>query len=415
MKVVHLSTYDLFGGAARAAFRLHAGLRAAGLDSHLLVRQRQANRDDVAQPGGALGRFWLRLQRRIDRAPLQWRFPQARDFSIGWAPGLSARDINAEAADVVHLHWTADGFVRPDAVGAIRAPVVWTMHDMWAFTGGCHYSRSCDRFTAACGKCPLLGSDTERDFSRRGWERRRAAFARRRIVFVAPSHWMAREARRSSLLAGHDVEVIPNGFDTARFSPRDRLAARRALGLDLQRVLILTGAAQLNVNARKGFGDLVEAVERLRGRVSTDALEIAVFGSEAGVPATIGEFRVRNLGVIDDEDRLVTAYAAADVFAAPSRADNLPNTVIEAMSVGIPTVAYAVGGIPEIIDDGVNGLLAAAGQPAALADALARAAEDSPLRARLGQAAREKAVRQFSLEGAMRAYSQLYRRLSERA
>jgi glycosyltransferase involved in cell wall biosynthesis len=409
MRIVQLSTYDLYGGAGIAAVRLHRALRATGEDSRMLVRQRRSTDVAIAQPGGAWMHGWLRGQRRLDRMPLAFASPAARGFSLGWVPEAVARATRALSPDVVHVHWTADGFMRFESLGALRAPVVWTLHDMWAFTGGCHYAGECTGYAVKCGRCPLLGARREHDWSRSGWERRRRVLAWMRAVFVAPSQWMATRVRASALLADADVRVIANGLDTAIFAPQDRLAVRAALGLPTDAFLLLTGAADWSGNPRKGFAPLRAALRALREQGAH--LEVIVFGGAAGVATELEGFRMHPLGVLAGDAALVRAYAAADVFVLPSLEDNLPNTAIEALAVGVPVVAFEVGGIPDIVEHERNGLLVPSGRPDELARAIARMIAETEFRAECARCAREKALEAFSVEKMAAQHQVLYREL----
>jgi glycosyltransferase involved in cell wall biosynthesis len=412
VKVLHLSAYDLFGGAAKAAFRLHDTLRKSGVDSTMLVRRRDSNRPDVMPPAGAVMKLWSRVQRRCDRLPLVFMGAGAADFSPGWVPDGLARHVAALAPDVVHLHWVTDGFFQIETLQKLLAPVVWTMHDMWPFTGGCHYAGTCGRFAAACGCCPLLGSRRESDLSRKGLERRRAVIGRSSPAYVSPSRWLADQAHRSSLLRNAEIKIIAYGIDTACFRPRDRSAIRTGLSLPQDKMLILVGAAQLKTNLRKGFAHFRIALNMLQKMVPMGAIEIVLFGSGDWEGETLEGFRVHSLGVLEGDEALACAYASADVFVAPSLEDNLPNTVIEAMAAGIPVVAYNAGGIPEIIDDGQNGLLAPVGRPEALAQTLARMLNDHDFRSQCRQRSRQKILRSFDNKAAAEKYRELYGELS---
>ena len=293
----------------------------------------------------------------------------------------------------------------------LGAPVVWTMHDLWTFTGGCHYAGPCGRFAESCGRCPLLGARRDNDWSRSGWSRRQRIFAGKEIACVSPSRWLAERARASSLLRAADVRVIPNGIDASRFAPRDRVTQRRRWGLPEAKLLILAGSAQLRDNPRKGFPDLVQSLELLNRSGAGRSAELVLFGAAAPATDELSGFKVHRLGEIAGEDAMASVYAAADIFVAPSLEDNLPNTVIEAMAAGTPVVAYATGGIPEIIDHGVNGLTAATGDPAQLAAALRTMVSDAAFRAEAGRRAREKVLRVFTRELAAEAYSELYRQV----
>jgi glycosyltransferase involved in cell wall biosynthesis len=258
----------------------------------------------------------------------------------------------------------------------------------------------------------LLGARRECDWSRNGWERRRRILARTRAIFVAPSRWIAERARASTLLADADVRVIAYGIDTMSFAPQDRRAARAALGLPAGAFLLMTGAAEWKKNPRKGFAQLRAALRVLRGQGAM--LEVAVFGGAGGAETELGGFRVHPLGVLAGDAALACAYAAADVFVLPSLEDNLPNTAIEAMAVGVPVVAYAVGGIPDIVDHEQNGLLATVGRPDELARAIWRMIDEPEFRGACARGAREKALRAFSAEKAVTQHRALYRELVDR-
>ncbi|HZP58950.1 MAG TPA: glycosyltransferase, partial [Opitutaceae bacterium] len=316
--------------------------------------------------------------------------------------------------DVVHLHWVADGFFRVETLQTVEIPIVWTMHDMWPFTGGCHYSGDCLAFTEVCGRCPMLTSSHRDDLAHAGWIRRERQFGRRSPVFVSPSRWLAKQARRSSLLRASDIRTIANGIDLVRFSPQDRVTMREKLRLPRDKVLVLAGAARLRANLRKGFAHFEAALKILAKMVPAGAVEIVLFGSEEKGESTMEGFRVHHLGVLKGDEASAAAYAAADIFVAPSLEDNLPNTVIEAMAAGTPVVAYDAGGIPEIIDGEENGLLAPVGQPEALGQALARMVNDAAFREHCRRRAREKTERDFDASASAQKYGELYEELLKR-
>jgi len=414
MKVLHLSAYDLLGGAAKAAFRLHSALIDAGVDSTMMVRRRDSARRDIMEPAGSVMKLWSKVQRRFDRLPLIFKDARADEFSPGFLPDGIAPQLRDLNPDVVHLHWVAHGFVRPDLLPRIKVPVVWTMHDMWPFTGGCHYAGSCREFLRSCGSCPMLGSDNPDDLSHLGWNRRQKAFQRKAVTFVSPSRWLASEARSSALLRDADIRVIPNGIDENRFSPGNRIEARKRWNLPADRVLLLVGSAQLHNNPRKGFDDVLQALKILESQGVSDRIELVLFGGVKGPDSECMGFRAHQLGTLSGEEEMALVYAACDFFVAPSRQDNLPNTVIEAMASGIPVVAYGAGGITEIVDDRVNGVVVSAGQIDQLAQGILVMGTNDILRTEYGKRARQKAVAVFGRKDSAEAYRRLYLELLTR-
>ena len=408
MRVLHLSAYDLFGGAAKAAFRLHTALANAGAASEMLVRRKDSDRADVHEPAGA-ARAWAKVQRRVERA---FFLRSARgEFSPAALPDGLAGRVRALRPDLLHVHWVAHGFLRLETLAKLGLPVVWTMHDMWAFTGGCHYAGECARYERGCGRCPMLGSERERDVSSEGIRRRTRLVLAANIRFVAPSRWLAECAQRSSALGRTELCVIPNMIDTSIFSPRDQAAARRRLGLPVDARLVLAGAMDLGAGERKGLPEFWRALGKgLAGDGRQKLSQIVLFGTAHRRRVAYEGMVVHELGYLASESTMADAYAAADVFVAPSRQDNLPNTVMESLAVGTPVAGFRVGGIPDMVDDGINGLLATPGDVDGLAVAIARLLHDTAFRDQCGLAARETALRRFSPERVVPSYLELYAR-----
>ena len=405
MRVVFANTFDTRGGAARAALRLFEGV--SGLDgvfASMVVQEKAGQTPGVVRQCGALPTRWTS---KWDQAALKADHPDRErvPFSVNRVPSLLPHAIRGRDPEVVHLHWLHCGFVRIEQLRTLRRPLVWTIHDMWAFTGVCHYSGDCRRYLSGCGRCPLLGSRDGNDVSRRVFQRKRAVFADLDLTVVSPSRWLADLARSSPLLGNHPVRVIPNGLDVARFSPMDKGAARRELGLPQDRPLLLFGADFAMADRRKGLHLLLDALSSgLAG-----GGEVAVFGCDAPVEQPDLPMKVHWLGKIHDDSRLVAAYSAADLFAAPSLEENLSNAVMEALACGAPAAAFDVGGMGDMIDDGRTGFLVPKNEGAGgLGRALDRAFADPGRLAAMGREAREVVCRRFDIRAVAAQYRDLY-------
>ncbi|MGI0492177.1 glycosyltransferase family 4 protein [Alkalinema pantanalense CENA528] len=413
MKPLLLSTYDITGGAARAAYRLHQGLQEIGLESQMLVQNKASDDRSVIAPRSKLQKTIAFLRPGIDGLPLNfYRQRQIDRYSPAWLPEPLTQQIAALQPDIVNLHWMGSGFLRLETLRKLRQPIVWTMHDMWAFTGGCHYSDGCDRYEQTCGACPKLNSQKPRDLSRWIWRRKQRAWQRLNLTIVTPSCWLAQCAAQSSLLKPYRVEIIPYGLDLQRYRPYDRdddrAMVRKILNLPLDVPLILFGAADATRDRRKGFHVLQAALQSLSQQSWPQRPELVIFGaSQPEVPPDLG-FPTHYLGTLGDEISLSLAYAAADVFVAPSLEDNLPNTVLEALACGTPCVAFKIGGMPDMIIPGETGYLA---QPYRVQD-LAQGIRwvlmtDRPLRAQ----ARAHAEKSFALTQQAQRYQRLFQEL----
>lgn len=421
-KVTHLSALAQ-GGAALAALRLHRALRDLGVASEFLTKARTDNSAAVRSANPHRGRH-RKILGKLRKTVIEWehqpyRLTKSSQLEVftddrSATPWLLDGEVTG---DIVNLHWVAnlpsqDGFLDYDRFFNVQLagrPLVWTLHDMNPMTGGCHYSLGCTRFEDKCGVCPLLGSAQDHDISRKIQERKRNALSRldpALVQIVAPSRWLAHQARNSALLKRFNVTHMPYGIDLETFRPINRGAARAALGIPIDRKVVAFIADDL-ANHRKGIDLLYQGM-----RVYTDLKPILL---------TVGGGRTQErsacdmieFGRIENEKFMAAALAAADVFVIPSRADNLPNVVLEAMAVGIPTVGFAVGGVTDMVLHGETGLLCAPENASELGQAVRQLLEDAEFAAYLGKRAREIAEERFSAGKQAKAYMDLYAGLLE--
>ncbi len=417
MRIRHLSFSDLDGGAARAAYRLHTGMVQAGVDSHFLVRHKLSD-DKTVIPlhTGIVSRFLSYHRAAIDRLPVRALYPrlQAPWFFPNWTFDLISRHPDVQAGQIVQLHWVSGGFLRPESLRTMQKPIVWRLSDFWPFSGGCHYPWDCRRFEESCGTCPQLGSLNERDLSTWVFNRKKAAYDHLDLTIVAPSTWIAEHARRSQLFRSHPVHVIHNGIDLDMFRPIPRSVAVEALGLDPTRKYVLFGAIHGTTDERKGFAFLFKALQQMKARFPEDFIELLVFGSSRPADNRALPFPTRFLGVLKDDLSLKLAYNAADVFVAPSLEENFSSTVLEAVACGRPVVAFDTGGMPDLIEHQVNGILAPIRDSVALAEGITSILSFPQRAEELGAQARRRAEREFSLQGQTAKYVRLYESLLDR-
>jgi glycosyltransferase involved in cell wall biosynthesis len=415
MNIIMINTYDVIGGAARAAFRLFQGLSLVGSNCRLFVLRQSSDAPGVVRLGPLSPEELERaeiVRDEIVGASLPYPVLQQPPF----VAFHSERAIVGEAmvnqlpaADVVNLHWVRE-FVDYRAFFSSRPPgqpVVWTLHDMLAFTGGCHYAKNCTRYAEGCGSCPFLESDDPRDLSHHILRRKLGILAefRNRLHVVSPSRWLAREAQRSILFRDVPVSVIPNSIDTVLFSPEHRREARQSLGLPPDLRVILFIAHNLT-DPRKGFKYLDEALCRLGPQPN---LVLLLVGD--GNPEIMAPVPVLRAGELWDDAAVSNLYAAADLAVLPSLEDNLPNTVLEAMASGVPVIGFDVGGVPDLIIPGETGFLVPLRDSFELSRAVSSALGDPARLGAMGRAARSLIERNHTLEVQANSYLELYRSL----
>ena len=413
MKIVHVCAHQ-DGGAGRAALRLHEGLRRIGQDSIFLA-------GNVVQEGEGIVAFdrrakiFTRARRKLRRDRIEADF---RNYSKNRGKGQEffsddRSELGAEVrlqlppADIVQLHWIAGFADYSDFLSTVpqETPVVWTLHDMNPFTGGCHYDGTCGRFAGACGACPELGSKEEEDLSRQIWERKRKAIGRvpsGRLQIVADSYWLASQARESSLFGKLPVEAIHYSLDVQKFLPRGRAAARTVLGVPQDAKIILFVADHPEIK-RKGFAMLVEA---LSGLSEVRGLLLMSIGRTR--PEFTQRFEHVHLGYITEEHFQSIIYSAADVFVMPSLQEAFGQTALESMACGTPVVGSDAGGIPEVVRDGKSGLVVPTGDSKLLAAAIKNLLENDDRRAAMAAECRRIAVEEYSLEIQAKRYVNVY-------
>lgn len=412
MKVSILSAYDRANGSARAAYRLHQGLQAVGVDSNMLVKGKQTSDNTVIAPKSKVAEGIAKARVTFDGLPLKlYRQRQSTLMSLQWLPDNCSTQIKRLNPDIINLHWANDAHVQIETLAKVNVPIVWSLHDMWAFTGGCHYTQECDRYLHSCGSCPQLGSNHDLDLSRWVWQRKRKAWRRSDLTIVALSSWLADCARKSSLFQDVRVETIHNGIDTDAYQPIDKHVARQLLGLPQDQHLILFGALRATSDKRKGFHLLQPALNELSQNGWHDKLELVVLGASKPDEAPEYGFKTHYLGTFSDDLTLALVYSAADVFVAPSIQENLANTVMEALACGTPCVAFNIGGMPDMIEHQQNGYLAQPFQIDDLARGIAWTLDNPDRRQNLASHARETVMQRFTLKIQANNYHALFKKL----
>lgn len=409
MKVLLISTYDINGGAARSAYRLHEGLRNIHVNSHMLVQEKFSQDNSIIAPKLKLSQGIARAKYTFEALPLKFYSKLDKSsFSIQWLPDKVISQVTKIQPNIINLHWIFGSFLQIETISKLRYPLVWTLHDMCAFTGGCHYSCECQGYIKSCGTCPILGSSKNLDLSRWIWKRKAKAWENLNLTIVSPSSWLAKCASSSSLFKNLRIEKIPYGINTNKFKKINSNIARDILHLPQDKKLILFGSLKATSDKRKGFHLLQSAFQELSKTGLNYNCELVIFGSSESENSPKFGFKTHYLGSFNDDLSLALVYSAADVFVLPSLEDNLPNTVLEAIASGIPCVAFNIGGMPDMIEHQKNGYLAQPYEIEDLATGIAWVLESKERHQKLSYNAREKAEHEFALEIQAQRYISLY-------
>ena len=366
MNILHINTSDQ-GGAATAVIRLHMALLEQGLNSKILFLKKMnqsipysySYNNNKLQFKNSIHKKIIKLNNAIlfknkrtknNNSKLKNKIEGYDLFSFNQTDfDITTQQVFHES-DVIHLHWVA-GFFDFKSFKKIRKPIIWTLHDMNPFTGGCHYARGCEKFKNECKKCPQLLGTINDDNSFLDQEYKNRFLSLIKPVITAPSLWMQNCSAQSTLFKNFTCIHIPYSLDTSIFRPLDKDFCRNALNIPKEKKILLFISEYID-DARKGFNKLVNAISML----NTSKVQLCAIGEINDRKKYT--FDISYYGRIFDERLLVLFYSAADVLLLPSDADNLPNVMIESLACGTPVIGFPVGGIPDAIISGFNGVLA---------------------------------------------------------
>jgi glycosyltransferase involved in cell wall biosynthesis len=366
-KILHICSSDLVGGASRATFRLHKSLLSAGIDSLLIVKCKSSDEKSIIGPKSQLYKLLYKVLPYLDQILVKfYKYRKRTLFSTSFpaTPRFIANTIKIIDPDIVHLHWICGGTLNVKEIKKIKQPIVWTLHDMWPFTGGCHYTENCQKFRNSCGRCNILNSKSIFDLSKIVYFSKRNAYNKKKdITIVGVSSWISEMSKSSTLLSSKNNICIPNPLDCGVYKPFNKIESRELWNLPKDKKLILFGAISAINDLRKGARELFDAIEK----INSDECELVIFGCSAPNKDNITSISTNYVGFINDDVSLVTLYSACDVMVVPSLQEAFGQTASEAMSCGTPVVAFNTTGLKDIIDHKKNGYLATPFNPEDLA------------------------------------------------
>lgn len=419
MKVLLLNSSDNQGGAAVAAVRQMEALLSVGIEVRMLVLNQKTTNPRIKaiheSKGGKLLDKWMFSTERLH---IFLRNGLNRSCLFHVSTALSGYDIShhpwVKWADIIHLHWINQGFLSLKGIENLsqsKKPIIWTMHDMWPVTAICHHARECVRYQTECGFCPQISSTHKNDLSHLVWMKKSRLMSRLQPTLIGCSKWLAGLAQQSALTTGIRIESIPNPIDTDLFSPKDRYTARKEMGLPENGILVLFGAVQAD-DPRKGIIELSQAMKHLKRRDSSlsQDIRLVVFGAlRDEVKDLFPDYKIIPMGYIKDAEKMAHLYRSANIFVTPSLEENLPNTIMESLSVGTPCVAFQVGGIPEMIIPNSTGYLAKYKDPEDLCNGIIKTIElnqNSP--ETVSKACRSFVLNHYSQESIAQKLIELY-------
>lgn len=386
MKIVHVTTTD-FGGAFKAVERIQDSIRYYSEQSDILVRSRFFETDTI-EVMNTLGRNLFSKGKNFLNLLLSYGEIVTDLFGTDLT-----RHPKVQEADIIMLHWV-NSFISNRSIrklATLHKPIIWVMHDMWVFTGGCHYDAYCNRYKEGCGNCPYLGQKWKRDITYWNLKNKKKLFESVEISFIAISKWEKECASKSIPLNGKKITWIANPLNTDIFCPDDREKLKEKYGI-IDKKVILFGADKALENPTKGFKYLVKALQYLDGN---KFLAVCFGKAPEKDKVELKHMDIQYLGMIHNEKKLSELYNIADVFVAPSLQEGFGYTVCEALACGTPVTAFAVGGMLDQIIHKENGYLAELYNSEDLANGIIFCSDNRKI---LGTKARKSILMQNSYE-----------------
>lgn len=411
MKIVHFNTLDFQGGAAKGAYRLHKVTLDKGINSAYYVQHKELLDNTIYSKERPYDKLMKQVIPFVDRSVLKMFYntqSNAMFSSSFFSTDKIENAIDELKPDIIHLHWICGSFIDYYRLRKIRIPIVWTMHDSWIFTGGCHLPNNCYNYTKSCGYCPKLHSNSENDISYKQLRKKKNAWKDLNITFVAPSTWLFDCAKSSSLLSECKVVNIPNLIDTSFFQPVNKRIAKQILGLNPDKKYILFGGVNSQNDPNKGYVYLIDSLRKL-GHIAPDDFELLIMGMSQPGQLDVN-FKFHFFDKIHDEISLKVLFSASDISIVPSLSENLSYMIMESMCMGTPVVAFDIGGNRDLIDHKLNGYLAQEKNTDEIVEGVLFLTDKGNTPAIIN-AAREKIVNQFDKTIVIEKYFDLYKTL----
>jgi glycosyltransferase involved in cell wall biosynthesis len=410
MKVIHLNYADINGGAYIAGNRIHRSLLKKGINSKVWANKVFSDDHTIKGPLTKIEKLLASLNPHLINNTLlkmlKTKNKILHSFSV--FPSMWVKRINESDADIIHLHWIQNEMLSIKDISKIKKPIVWTLHDMWAFCGAEHYAND-NRWREGYYSNNRPNYESGLDLNRWTWNRKKK-YWKTPIQIVTPSMWLAKCVSESALMKSWPVSVIAYPINTDKWIPIDKKNARQLLNLSQDANLILFGAAQGGEDSRKGYDLLLSALEYIKDDKKIKKVELVVFGQSKPKSQLDLGFPIHYFGHLYDELSLRVLYSAADVMVVPSRQDNLPNTAVEAQACGTPVVSFDIGGLPDIIEHQKTGYLVKPFDTRDLANGITWVSEQNGSN-KLGNNARERVVEKFSEKKISEDYVSIYKKL----
>lgn len=412
MNIVLVSTSDIIGGAARGTYRLHIGLRRIGINSKLYVMYKFSDDPDVIQCGGRFSRIWNKFANFLENTLFEKTALSTKycPWSMQIIPRAVLSEINNLRPDIVHLNGT-NGFFPLAALSKINTPIVWTLVDMWALTGGCHYSSGCKKYMSGCSGCHFLNKSKVRfPIEKIVWNFKKNIYESANLHIATISRWLYHCSSHAALLEGKSISLQHYGVDTESYHPIDRSLAKNMINIESHKYCIAFGADGGTKNPRKGIRYALDALNIMH-KNGLENVQIVIFGEDENSSSLVCPYPIKYMGELADDTSLALVYSAAEVMLVPSVEEGFGQTALEAMSCGTPVIAFDGTGVCDLIAHKVNGYIARHKNTEDIAAGIEWCFEHSE---KIRGECRKTVLAEYTLESQAARYVELYKSILQK-
>jgi glycosyltransferase involved in cell wall biosynthesis len=343
MKILHVSFSDHFGGANISAYRIHESLKQNNIDSKILVLDRsyknKNNKNVILYKPEKI--FFYRIRNYIAKI-LNYLIRNNCQNSFNFFNSGLANFINNMDVDIINLHWINNEMISIKEIAEIKKPIVWTLHDMWAFCGTEHYTLN-KRFIKGYSK--FNNDSLVFDIPKFIWLKKYKYLKKKKISFISPSLWMLSKLKKSNLFKEQKKYLIRSPFKVNKIKIFNRKKKNK--------VKLVFCAFNCFSDKRKGFEKLKKVLNKLDRKYN---FELTTIGEDKKNYKDVN-FKLKNIGYVYSQKKLLKYFCHSDALIIPSNSDNFPNVATEALSTGLPIICDKNSGTSEIITNYKNGLV----------------------------------------------------------
>jgi len=359
MKILLVSSSDKLGGAGIANWRLYQGLKNQGADVHMLVQYKNTVDPEIIEIKSTQEKLRFTIRHKIEQRKTEILKPTRKFTLQNTSFSDFKKRIELINPDIIHIQWAHKSFFNITDLSKIYKPILFTMHDMWAFTGGCHYSLDCTGFKSNCENCPVIGKESKKSVATNLLRLKKETFnSKQNLHFVALSTWMFKMAKESAILRKKKIYRIPNLLRTQNYKIIPKENARQILNLPQDKTILLFGSLGGKLDPRKGFNFLANALRLLDPSIRKQLLGVII--GEESQTSTDSKLPIDtvSIGFLQDAISLNIAYCAADFSIFPSIQEAFGLMALESLASGTPVCGFDETGLSDIVIHKETGYLA---------------------------------------------------------